>query len=195
MATVDGHPSLTVVKNVCPLDCPDTCSMRVTVKDGVAVELRGDPDHSFTRGFLCQKMARYLERVYSPDRLLQPLKRVGRKGEGRVRADRLGRGARHHRPQVRRDRRLERWSPGDPAVQLLRDDGQAPVEQPRPAVLPPAGRLDARPDDLRLGRLGSATNTRSAAAGSGPIRWPYPTASSSSTGARTPPTPTAISGA
>ena len=41
MATVEGHPSLTVVKNVCPLDCPDTCSMRVTVKDGVAIELQG----------------------------------------------------------------------------------------------------------------------------------------------------------
>jgi anaerobic selenocysteine-containing dehydrogenase len=70
-------------KNVCPLDCPDTCSMLVTVKDGIAVDLRGDPDHRFTRGFLCQKMARYLERVYSPDRLLHPLKRAGRKGEGR----------------------------------------------------------------------------------------------------------------
>ncbi len=74
---------LTVVKNVCPLDCPDTCSMLVTVQDGIAVDLRGDPDHHFTRGFLCQKMARYLERVYSPDRLLQPLRRIGRKGEGR----------------------------------------------------------------------------------------------------------------
>src|SRR6516162_306670 len=74
--------ALTVVKNVCPLDCPDTCSMLVTVKDGVAVELRGDPDHRFTRGFLCQKMARFLERVYSPDRLLKPLRRIGRKGEG-----------------------------------------------------------------------------------------------------------------
>jgi len=72
-----------VVKNVCPLDCPDTCSMLVTVQDGVAVELRGDPEHAFTRGFLCQKMARYLDRVYSSDRLLHPMKRVGRKGEGR----------------------------------------------------------------------------------------------------------------
>jgi anaerobic selenocysteine-containing dehydrogenase len=70
-------------KNVCHLDCPDTCSMLVTVRDGVAVDLRGDPDHAFTRGFLCQKMARYLDRVYSPDRLLHPMKRVGEKGEGR----------------------------------------------------------------------------------------------------------------
>jgi anaerobic selenocysteine-containing dehydrogenase len=83
VATAVGNSTLTVFKNVCPLDCPDTCSMLVTVKDGVAVDLRGDPDHRFTRGFLCQKMARYLERVYSPDRLLQPLRRVGRKGEGR----------------------------------------------------------------------------------------------------------------
>lgn len=73
----------TVNKSVCHLDCPDTCGMLVTVEQGVAVELRGDPDHPFTRGFLCQKMARYLDRVYSPDRLLSPLRRVGRKGEGR----------------------------------------------------------------------------------------------------------------
>jgi anaerobic selenocysteine-containing dehydrogenase len=82
VATVPDHSALTVVKNVCPLDCPDTCGMRVTVKDGVAIELRGDSDHPFTQGFLCQKMARYLDRVYSPDRLLQPMRRVGRKGEG-----------------------------------------------------------------------------------------------------------------
>jgi anaerobic selenocysteine-containing dehydrogenase len=81
--SVADHPALTVVKNVCPLDCPDTCSMRVTVKDGVAIELRGDSDHRFTQGFLCQKMARFLDRVYSPDRLLQPMKRIGQKGEGR----------------------------------------------------------------------------------------------------------------
>ena len=80
----------TVFKNVCPLDCPDTCSMRVTVQDGVAIDLRGDAEHAFTRGFLCQKMARYLDRVYSPDRLMFPLKRVGAKGEGQVRADLVG---------------------------------------------------------------------------------------------------------
>src|SRR5262245_49446003 len=75
--------SPTRVTGVCPLDCPDTCSMTVTVAGGVAVDLRGDKDHPFTRGFLCQKMARYLDRVYSPDRLLYPLRRVGPKGSGR----------------------------------------------------------------------------------------------------------------
>ena len=73
----------TVVDAVCPLDCPDTCAMKVSVERGVAVKLRGDPDHPFTRGFLCQKMTRYLDRVYGRDRLLYPLRRVGPKGTGR----------------------------------------------------------------------------------------------------------------
>src|SRR3979409_1526123 len=68
---------------VCPLDGPEPCGMLVPVDDGLAVELRGDREHPFTRGFLCQKMARYLDRVYSPDRLLHPLRRVGPKGSGR----------------------------------------------------------------------------------------------------------------
>jgi anaerobic selenocysteine-containing dehydrogenase len=77
--------ALTTVKAVCPHDCPDTCGMVVTVDDasGRAVELRGDRDHPFTRGFLCRKVANYLDRVYHPDRLLFPMKRVGRKGEGK----------------------------------------------------------------------------------------------------------------
>src|SRR5262245_31070874 len=75
--------ALTVVKAVCPHDCPDTCGLVVTVRDGRAVGLRGDPDHPFTRGFLCQKVARYLERVYHPERVLYPMRRVGPKGAGR----------------------------------------------------------------------------------------------------------------
>ncbi|HEV3436032.1 MAG TPA: molybdopterin-dependent oxidoreductase, partial [Gemmata sp.] len=76
---------LTVVKAVCPHDCPDTCGIVVSVdrNTGRAVELRGDKDHPFTRGFLCQKVANYLDRVYHPDRLLHPLRRTGRKGEGK----------------------------------------------------------------------------------------------------------------
>ncbi|MBX9626152.1 MAG: molybdopterin oxidoreductase family protein [Gemmataceae bacterium] len=81
---------LRTVRCVCPHDCPDACGMVVTVDDstGRAVKLRGDPDHPFTRGFLCRKVNHYLDRVYHPDRLLYPLRRVGRKGEGRfVRID------------------------------------------------------------------------------------------------------------
>jgi anaerobic selenocysteine-containing dehydrogenase len=56
--------------------------MLVTVQDGQAVKLRGDPEHPFTRGYLCQKVSRYLDRVYHADRLLYPLKRIGPKGRG-----------------------------------------------------------------------------------------------------------------
>jgi len=75
---------LPTVRAVCPHDCPDTCGLVVTVdpSTGKAVKLRGDADHPFTRGFLCQKVANYLDRVYHPERLLYPMRRVGRKGEG-----------------------------------------------------------------------------------------------------------------
>ncbi|WP_277186943.1 molybdopterin-dependent oxidoreductase [Caballeronia sp. BR00000012568055] len=68
---------------VCPHDCPDTCAMRVTVKDGKAVKISGDPDHPPTQGVLCTKVTRYAERTHHKDRLLTPLRRVGRKGEGK----------------------------------------------------------------------------------------------------------------
>jgi anaerobic selenocysteine-containing dehydrogenase len=74
---------LSTVKVVCPHDCPDTCVMTVGVEDGRAVSIGGDPDHRFTQGFLCAKVNHYLERVYSPDRILHPLRRVGPKGDGR----------------------------------------------------------------------------------------------------------------
>ena len=70
-------------RSVCALDCPDTCSLLVTIDNGRATKLRGDPAHPVTRGFLCGKVAQYLEREYSPQRLLYPQRRVGRKGEGR----------------------------------------------------------------------------------------------------------------
>ncbi|MGA2131404.1 MAG: molybdopterin-dependent oxidoreductase [Bryobacteraceae bacterium] len=69
--------------SVCALDCPDACSVLVTIDGDRATRLRGNPDHPVTRGFLCGKVARYLEREYSPDRLLYPQRRTGAKGEGR----------------------------------------------------------------------------------------------------------------
>src|SRR5262245_46635598 len=77
--------SLATVHAVCPHDCPDTCSIIVTVADGKAVRLRGDTDHSFTDGYLCQKVSRYLERVYHPQRLKYPQVRTGPKGSGQFR--------------------------------------------------------------------------------------------------------------
>jgi anaerobic selenocysteine-containing dehydrogenase len=67
----------------CPHDCPDTCAMVVTVTDGTATGLRGDPDHPYTRGGLCVKVNNYLDRVYDTSRVLFPLRRSGAKGSGR----------------------------------------------------------------------------------------------------------------
>jgi anaerobic selenocysteine-containing dehydrogenase len=70
--------------SVCALDCPDACAVLVSIDGtGKATRLRGDPAHPVTRGFLCGKVARYLEREYSPNRLLYPMRRAGAKGEGR----------------------------------------------------------------------------------------------------------------
>jgi anaerobic selenocysteine-containing dehydrogenase len=72
----------TLAHSVCALDCPDTCSLYVQIEDGRATRLKGDAAHPITRGFLCGKVAQYLEREYHPDRLLYPMKRSGPKGSG-----------------------------------------------------------------------------------------------------------------
>jgi len=64
-----------LVRGACPHDCPDTCAMHVTVEDGRAVKVAGDPDHPITVGFLCGKVSNYLDRVYSDERILHPLVR------------------------------------------------------------------------------------------------------------------------
>ena len=73
----------TQVKATCPHDCPDTCALLITVEDGVATEVKGDPEHPTTAGVLCTKVARYAERTYHAERLLHPMRRVGKKGEGK----------------------------------------------------------------------------------------------------------------
>ena len=72
----------TTVFSACPHDCPDTCAMLTTVRDGRVVEVRGNPDHPFTQGGLCVKVNDYENRVYSADRVLTPLRRAGAKGAG-----------------------------------------------------------------------------------------------------------------
>ena len=69
--------------SVCALDCPDCCSLLVNVEDSRGSRLRGNPAHPITRGFLCGKVAQYLEREYSPARLLYPQRRIGAKGDGK----------------------------------------------------------------------------------------------------------------
>lgn len=71
-----------VVNSVCPHDCPDTCAVLSHVQDGRLIRVEGNPEHPFTRGNLCRKVAHYEERVYSEDRLLYPMRRVGPKGAG-----------------------------------------------------------------------------------------------------------------
>src|SRR5579864_820649 len=69
-----------VVHAACPHDCPDACAVLITIEDGRATRIQGDPEHPVTRGFLCGKVAKYLDRVYSPDRVLFPVRRIAPKG-------------------------------------------------------------------------------------------------------------------
>ncbi len=69
-----------VVHAACPHDCPDACGVLITVENGRATRIQGDPAHPVTRGFLCAKVSKYLDRVYSPDRVLYPMRRIGPKG-------------------------------------------------------------------------------------------------------------------
>ncbi len=70
------------IHGACPHDCPDTCGVITEVENGRAVAFYADPDHPVTQGWLCVKVRPYLERVYHPDRLQFPLRRVGPKGSG-----------------------------------------------------------------------------------------------------------------
>ena len=70
------------VHGACPHDCPDTCAVVTEVRDGKAIRFSAVKDHPVTRGWLCAKVRPYLDRVYHPDRLQYPLRRVGAKGGG-----------------------------------------------------------------------------------------------------------------
>src|SRR3954454_15190462 len=76
-----GGPA-SVVETACPLDCPDACSLAVTVQQGKVVTIDGSRKNPVTDGYICAKVRRYGERVYGPDRLLYPAVRSGAKGSG-----------------------------------------------------------------------------------------------------------------
>src|SRR5258708_8175936 len=88
-----------VVHAACPHDCPDACGVLITVQDGRATKIQGDPEHPITRGFLCAKVAKYLDRVYSPGRVLYPMRRIAAKGPLAGIAEGKPRFARHDRVQ------------------------------------------------------------------------------------------------
>ncbi|MHB8120735.1 MAG: molybdopterin-dependent oxidoreductase [Desulfuromonadaceae bacterium] len=69
-------------RSVCPYDCPDACGLLISVENGRATAVSGDPDHPVTRGLICPKMGHYEQTVHSPRRLTTPLRRVGIKGAG-----------------------------------------------------------------------------------------------------------------
>lgn len=77
------HEPNGVFPAVCPLDCPDTCGLLLHKENGKIVKVTGNPDHPITQGAICNKVRNMAERVYHPERVLYPLKRVGRKGEGK----------------------------------------------------------------------------------------------------------------
>jgi len=81
-ATLEAEHKLRVVHVTCPHDCPDACSMRVTVEEatGRAIKVEGDSTHPITKGYLCNKVNNYLEYVYNPNRVLYPRRRIGPKG-------------------------------------------------------------------------------------------------------------------
>src|SRR3954466_10676889 len=81
--SADGFSGSTVVVDTaCPLDCPDACSLAVTVKKGKIINIDGSRRNPVTDGFICAKVRKFGELVYGPDRLMYPAVRTGRKGEG-----------------------------------------------------------------------------------------------------------------
>ncbi|MFC7678648.1 molybdopterin-dependent oxidoreductase [Paenibacillus sp. GCM10028914] len=75
------HEENGVFPAVCPLDCPDTCGLLLHKENGKIVKVAGNPEHPVTKGAICNKVRNMAERVYHPERLLYPLRRIGPKGE------------------------------------------------------------------------------------------------------------------
>lgn len=87
MTSITGLDSGTrVVHTACTLDCPDACSLAVTVTDGRITSIDAGPDNPFTDGWICAKVRRHHRRVYAPERVLSPLVRTGAKGAGEFRS-------------------------------------------------------------------------------------------------------------
>ena len=150
-------PRFRIVHTVCSHDCPDSCAVLVTVnEEGRAIKVEGDPSQPVTQGFLCGKVAKYLDRVYAPDRILYPLKRKPEAQKGP-----RPRGSEHEAfERVSWDEALDaiaarlkqiadRLRPGvDSALQLRRHHRRARLRLHGPPLLSPPGSEPARPHHL-----------------------------------------------
>ncbi len=80
---IHARPNIKTGISVCPHDCPSACSLEVELLDERTIgRVRGAREQNYTLGVICEKVARYAERIHHPDRLLYPLKRAGKKGSG-----------------------------------------------------------------------------------------------------------------
>ena len=78
-----------IARSVCPHDCPSACALDVEIIDSRTIgRVRGAKDDPYTAGVICEKVARYAERIHHPDRLLHPMRRTGPKGSGQF--ERIG---------------------------------------------------------------------------------------------------------
>jgi anaerobic selenocysteine-containing dehydrogenase len=114
-----------------------------TIENGRAVEVAGDPLHPTTRGTLCTKVARYLDRTYSDQRVLHPLRRVGRKGEGKFERISWDEALTAIAARFKGHSGVDRWATGDPAVQLRGHHGPAAIRVDGSTLLSQARRIAA----------------------------------------------------
>jgi len=83
--TDTSRSNISVIHTACTLDCPDACSLAVTVTNGRITNVDASPDNPFTDGWICAKVKRHAQRVYAPERVMTPLVRTGPKGAGEFR--------------------------------------------------------------------------------------------------------------
>ncbi len=121
-----------VAHAACPHDCPDACGVLITIENGRATKIQGDPEHPVTRGFLCAKVAKYLDRVYSPDRVLYPMKRAKPKGPVERRASSPG----HAAPLNEANQAFERISWDEALDEITRRLRQVAAEHGPESILP-----------------------------------------------------------
>ena len=132
------------LRSICPLDCPDACSLEVKVEGGRVVGVDGSHDNPLTEGFICAKVRRFPEHMYGPERVLHPAVRDGREGQRARSATSAGtrRSSRSPRALGRRARSVRRR--GDPAVLLRRLERLADPGRARRAPVSAARRVAPR---------------------------------------------------